>query len=48
MGKFGSYYKGEKKKRKKSAIEKKAEKLARKKHFVLPKVSVIPKGKKTR
>ncbi len=43
MGQFGGFYKGEKKKPKKAQLEKKAQKMANKKPFILPKVEVIKK-----
>lgn len=43
MGQFGGFYKGEKRKLKKSELEKKAKELANKKTFVLPKVEVVKK-----
>lgn len=43
MGQFGGFYKGEKRKFKKSELEKKAKELANKKTFVLPKVDVVKK-----
>lgn len=45
MGQFGGFYKGDKKKPKKSNLEKKAETLSRKQTFFLPKVEIIKKGK---
>lgn len=43
MGQFGGYYKGEKRKLKKSALEKKARELTNKKTFVLPKIEIVKK-----
>lgn len=45
MGNFGGFYKGDKKKPKKSFLEKKAQYLSQKQTFVLPKVEIIKKGK---
>lgn len=45
MGQFGTYYKGDKKKPKKVALEKKARTYAGKSTFVIPKVEIIKKGK---
>lgn len=45
MGQFGGFYKGEKKKQKKSVLEKKAQKFDSQQTFVLPKVEIIKKGK---
>lgn len=45
MGNFGGFYKGDKKKAKKSVMERKAESLSSQKSFVLPKIEIIPKGK---
>ena len=45
MGSFGGFYKGEKKKIKKSIMEKKAQSLLQKQSFVLPKIDIIKKGK---
>lgn len=45
MGKFGTYYKGEKKKSKKSIVERKAVFLSRKQTNFLPKVEIFKKGK---
>lgn len=45
MGKFGGYYKGDKKKIKKLEMEKKAVVLSSQKTFVLPKIEIIGKGK---
>lgn len=41
---FGGFYKGEKKKPKKSKLEKRAENMSS--NFVLPRVEIIKKGKK--
>lgn len=46
MGQFGGYYKGEKKKFKKSELEKKAKKQLTYTPFPLPQVEIIKKGKK--
>lgn len=46
MGSFGGFYKGEKKKIKKEAMEKKAEHMAR--AVVAPRVEIIGKGKDKR
>jgi hypothetical protein len=43
MGSFGGFYKGEKKKMKKEAMEKKAEHMAR--VYVTPRVEIISRGK---
>lgn len=45
MGSFGGFYKGEKRKQKKTALEKKAQGLSQKQTFVLPKIEIIKKGK---
>ena len=45
MGRFGGFYKGDKKKLKKRLLEKKAFRLESQQTFVLPKVEVIKKGK---
>lgn len=45
MGNFGGFYKGDKKKTKKTVMEKKAVSLSSQKSFVLPKVEIITKGK---
>lgn len=45
MGSFGGFYKGEKKKVKKSIMEKKAQFLTQKQSFVLPTIEIIKKGK---
>jgi hypothetical protein len=45
MGKFGGFYKGENKKLKKSILEKRAKNEIFKQTFVLPKVSIVKKGK---
>lgn len=47
MGSFGGFYFGEKKKPKKNRLEEKAQQLTREKTFVLPKVQIVAKGKKT-
>jgi len=47
MGSFGGYYKGDKKKLKKSQLEKKAHKqVSSTGGWQLPKVEIIKKGKK--
>lgn len=43
MGQFGGFYKGEKRKLKKSLLEKKAKRLTYQKSFVLPKVEIVKK-----
>lgn len=45
MGQFGGYYKGEKRKFKKVALEKKAKVISNKNTFVIPQVEIIKKGK---
>ncbi|MCL4338176.1 hypothetical protein M1271_00625 [Patescibacteria group bacterium] len=45
MGNFGGFFKGDKKKAKKSILEKKAQILSQKQSFVLPRVEIIKKGK---
>lgn len=45
MGSFGGYYKGERKKTKKTILEKKALKFSTGGTFVLPKIEIIKKGK---
>ena len=45
MGKFGGFYKGDKKKIKKLFLEKKAHILSQKQSFVLPTIEIIKKGK---
>ena len=45
MGNFGGYFKGDKKKLKKSALEKKAQKQMNG-SWSLPQVEIIKKGKK--
>jgi hypothetical protein len=45
MGSFGGYYFGERKRRKKEELEKKARRLSLQKSFVLPKVEIIGKKK---
>jgi hypothetical protein len=44
MGSFGSYYKGDKKKKKKEYLEKQALHIPR--VYTLPKVEIIGKGKR--
>lgn len=46
MGSFGGFYKGEKKKTKKSILEKKAQKQFGASSWQLPQVNIIKKGKK--
>jgi len=46
MGSFGGFYKGENKKQKKTALEKKAQKQMGFASFSLPQVDIIKKGKK--
>ncbi len=46
MGSFGGYYKGDKKKQKKSALEKKAQKNINSGSYSMPAVEIIKKGKK--
>lgn len=47
MGSFGGYYKGDKKKLKKSQLEKKAQKqIGSQASWQLPSVEIIKKGKK--
>lgn len=47
MGNFGGFYKGDKKKPKKTTLEKKAHVLSSTSGgFILPKVDIISKGKK--
>lgn len=45
MANFSGFYKGEKRKKKKKELEKKAQNLLSHQSFVLPKVSIIKKGK---
>jgi len=45
MGQFGTFYKGDKKKPKKSSMERKAQNLANRQSFVLPHIEIIKKGK---
>lgn len=45
MGRFGGFYKGEKKKPKKSKLKEKSKILERRETFILPKVEIIKKGK---
>lgn len=45
MGSYGGFYKGERKKQKKSALEKKAQEYTGKSSFILPQVEIIKKGK---
>jgi hypothetical protein len=46
MGNFGGFYKGDKKKQKKSDLEKKAQKAMSGNDWQLPQVEIIKKGKK--
>lgn len=46
MGSFGGFYKGEKKKQKKTDLEKKAQKQLSSNAWQLPQVEIIKKGKK--
>lgn len=46
MGSFGGFYKGDKKKVKKSQLEKKAQKQLSATGWQLPQVDIIKKGKK--
>lgn len=46
MGQFGGYYKGDKKKVKKTDLEKKAQKQLGETFFSPPQVEIIKKGKK--
>lgn len=46
MGNFGGFYKGDKKKLKKSSLEKKAQKQMGTSSWQLPQVEIIKKGKK--
>lgn len=46
MGSFGGFYKGDKKKAKKSQLEKKAQKQLSSAGWQLPQVDIIKKGKK--
>ncbi|MBI5019691.1 hypothetical protein HZB58_05480 [Candidatus Gottesmanbacteria bacterium] len=46
MGSFGGFYKGDKKKQKKSQLEKKAQKQLSGGAWQLPQVEIIKKGKK--
>lgn len=46
MGSFGGYYKGDKKKKKKTDLEKKAQKQLSGGVWQLPQVEIIKKGKK--
>ncbi|MCJ7740385.1 hypothetical protein MUP32_03650 [Candidatus Microgenomates bacterium] len=45
MGQFGGFYKGDKKKFKKTFLDKKANQLSGTKTFVLPQIEIIKKGK---
>jgi hypothetical protein len=46
MGSFGGFYKGDKKKAKKSTLEKKAQKQMSSSSYQLPQVEIVKKGKK--
>jgi len=46
MGSFGGFYKGEKKKLKKSILDKKAHKQMSQSSWSVPQVAIIGKGKK--
>ena len=46
MGQFGGYYKGDKKKLKKTSLEKKAQRQIDTGSWRLPTVEIIKKGKK--
>jgi len=46
MGVYGGFYKGDKKKLKKTQLEKKAEKQFGSSSWIPPKVEIIKKGKK--
>ncbi|MBU1326733.1 hypothetical protein KKB64_01535 [Patescibacteria group bacterium] len=46
MGSFGGFYKGDKKKKKKSDLERRAQKQSSLSSWQLPQVSIIKKGKK--
>lgn len=46
MGSFGGFYKGDKKKQKKTELEKKAQKQLSGGAWQLPQVEIIKKGKK--
>ena len=46
MGKFGGFYKGERKKLKKTILDKKAKAITASGTFILPSVVIIKKGKK--
>ena len=45
MGQFGGFYKGDKRKPKKTVLEKKAQIISQKSTFVLPRTEIIKKGK---
>ncbi len=45
MGQFGGFYKGDKKKPKKTYLDKKANQLGSTQSFVLPQVEIIKKRK---
>lgn len=46
MGSFGSYYKGDRKKLKKSLLEKRARKVSSGSTWQVPQVEIVKKGKK--
>jgi len=46
MGKFGGFYKGEKKKKKKITLEEKAQRIVFRESFSLPQIEIVKKGKK--
>jgi hypothetical protein len=46
MGNFGGFYKGDKKKQKKTNLDKKAQQYSQQSTFVLPTIEIIKKGKK--
>ena len=46
MESFGGFYKGEKKKKKKTQLENKAKQLGGTESFTLPQVEIFKKGKK--
>lgn len=47
MGQFGGFYKGDKKKLKKQILEKKARSLGQTKSFLLPRIEIIKKSRKS-
>lgn len=46
MGNFGGFYKGDKRKIKKTLLDKKARTLSQKQSFILPSIEIIKKGKR--